>query len=377
MTQPLAIGGVCPPRFSAVRDAFAANLAAGEELGARFTALIDGEVAVDLWGGHADRHGNVPFDETTLCPVFSSTKAVVALMMARLVGQGRLDYGQTVASVWPGYAAAGKAEITIEQALSHQDGLAALRGPFEPDEWFDWDAICARIAAEEPLWPPGTASGYHPSTFGFIAGEIFRRIDGRTIGTALREDLCEPLDLDFWIGLPDAEAPRLAHMQRPSSLPELGQLTEVRKLAFFKPWSAPPGRDGERWRQAELPSANGHCTAVALATLMAAFACDGQIDDLEVLPPGVAQQAAARRIHGPDKVLPFTVAWGAGLLRNEGLDIYGPGAHSFGHYGWGGSCAFADPERRLSGAYVMNRQSPHLIGDPRARRLIDAIYVGL
>ncbi len=377
MSQSPDIGGVCPPRLQAVRDAFAAHFAAGEELGARFTALVDGEVVVDLWGGWRDRQRQAPFDQTTLCPLFSSTKAAVALMMARLVGQGRLDYGQTVASVWPEFGAAGKAEITVEQALSHQDGLAALRGPFDPEEWFDWDAICARIAAEAPLWPPGTASGYHPSTFGFIAGEIFRRVDGRTIGDALREDLGEPLGLDFWIGLPDEETPRLAQMQRPPAVPDLGELTEVRQLAFFKPWSAPPGRDGARWRQAQLPSANGHATALALATLMAAFACDGRIGDLEVLAPGAAAAAARSRIEGPDKVLPFTVVWGAGVLRNEGLDIYGPGADSFGHYGWGGSCGFADPERRLSGAYVMNKQSVHLIGDPRARRLIDALYQGL
>jgi CubicO group peptidase (beta-lactamase class C family) len=310
-------------------------------------------------------------------PVFSSTKAVAALMMARLVGEGRLDYGQTVASVWPAFAQAGKGAITVEQALSHQAGLAGLRGPFDPAEWFDWDALCARLAAAEPLWPPGTASGYHPITFGYLAGEIFRRIDGRTLGTALREDVCEPLGLDFWIGLPEAQDHRLAQMQRPSAMPNLGELTEARQLAFLKPWSSPAGRDQPRWRRAEIPSATGHGTALALARLHAITACDGRLDGRQILPAGMAAQMSRARISGPDRILPFTLSWGAGVLRNTGLDIYGPNEGAFGHSGWGGSCGFADPARRLSAAYVMNRQSPHLIGDPRAMRLIGALYGGL
>jgi len=374
MAVPITAAGLCPPRFDPVRRAFEANFAAGEEIGARFCVTIEGEVVVDLWGGSADRGGSTPFDQSTVAPVFSSTKAVAALMIARLVGQGRLDYGQSVASVWPDFAQAGKASITVEQALSHQAGLAGLRGPFDPDEWFDWTATCARIAAADPLWAPGSASGYHPITFGYLAGEIFRLVDGRSLAGALREDICDPLGLAFWIGLPEAQDSSLAQMQRPTSLPALGPLTEARQLAFFKPWSSPPGRDDARWRRAQLPSATGHGTAQALARLHAVFACDGRLDGREVLAPGVAAQAARARISGADLILPFDLSWGAGVLRNAGLNVYGPGQETFGHSGWGGSCGLADPERRLSAAYVMNRQSPHLIGDPRARRLIDALY---
>ena len=180
MTTPLEIRGVCPPRFAPVREAFAANFAEGQELGARFCAAIDGEVVLDLMAGFSDRDMARPFGPDTLTPVFSTTKAITALMIARLVSQGRLAYGQRVAEVWPEFAAAGKDQITVEQCLSHQDGLAAFTRPIDPGLWFDWPAITARLAAMAPLWPPGTASGYHPVTFGYIAGEIFRRVDGRS-----------------------------------------------------------------------------------------------------------------------------------------------------------------------------------------------------
>ena len=370
MTEPVEIRGACPDRFSAVRDAFAANFADGAELGARFSVAIEGEVVVDLMAGWADRSKTVAFGPDTLTPVFSTTKAVTALMLARLVGQ-------TSATGWPEFAQAGKQAITIGQCLSHQDGLAAFTEPMPVELWYDWAAITARIAAMTPLWPPGTASGYHPVLFGYIAGEIFRRVDGRTLGTALRQDLSGPLGLDLWIGLPESEDGRVAEIRRPTALPELGPLTEIKRAAFFRPWSSPLGRDLAAWRRAEIPSANGHATAEALARLAAVMACDGVLDGHAVLEPGIAAEMMAERIRGEDLVLPYEVAWGAGVLRNDPVMIYGPGRHTAGHSGWGGSCLMADPERRLSAAYVMNRQSAWLIGDPRSRRLIDAVYEGL
>jgi CubicO group peptidase (beta-lactamase class C family) len=172
------IAGVAPARFGSVKDAFARSLSDGEELGARFTLVEAGEVVLDLWCGFADRPRTRPWDARTLAPVFSTTKAVAALMIARLVDQGRLDYRQTVASVWPDFAQAGKDLVTVEQALSHQAGLPGFSEPMDPALWVDWDAICAKLAAMAPLWPPGSASGYHPVTVGYIVGEIFRRVDG-------------------------------------------------------------------------------------------------------------------------------------------------------------------------------------------------------
>jgi CubicO group peptidase (beta-lactamase class C family) len=372
------IRGFWPDRFDPVRDAFAANFAEGRELGARFCAAIEGEVVLDLMAGFADRDMARPFGPDTLTPVFSTTKAITTLMMARLVGAGLLTYGQRVAELWPDFASAGKAEISIEQCLSHQDGLAAFVEPIAPELWFDWAAITGRIAGMKPLWPPGTASGYHPVTFGYIAGEIFRRADdGRTLGQALRHDIAQPFGLDLWIGLPDSEHERVAEMRRPPAMPDLGELTEIKRAAFLKPWSSPTGRDTAQWRRAEIPSANGHATAEALARLYAAMACDGRLDGREVLPSGLAAEAARERVFGEDLVLPFTLGWGAGVLRNGPDKPFGPGEASFGHYGWGGSCVMADPERRLSAAYVMNRQSAALIGDERAVRLLEALYASL
>ena len=215
------IHGLCPERFAGVRAAFEDNFATGQELGARFSLVQRGELVVDLWAGFADRQRTKAFDETTLTPVFSTTKAIAALLIARLVDAGKLDYAQPVADVWPEFAQAGKGAITVEQVMSHQEGLSGFPEEMEPSLWFDWDAICAKLAAMAPLWPPGSASGYHPITFGYLAGEIFRRVDGRTMGAALREDLAGPFGLDLWIGLPDAEHHRAADLQRPNAVTQL------------------------------------------------------------------------------------------------------------------------------------------------------------
>jgi CubicO group peptidase (beta-lactamase class C family) len=371
------ISGYCPPRFAAVRQAFEANFAEGLELGARFALAIEGEIVVDLIGGWADRAQTRLFAEDTLTSVFSTTKAIAAFMIARLVDQVRLSYGQRVADIWPAFGAAGKATVTVEQAMAHQAGLPGFAERIEASDWFDRDLICGGLAAMAPMWKPGEASGYHPVTFGYLAGEMFRRIDGRTMGRALREDIAEPLGLDLWIGLPDAEHHRCADVRRPPALPDLGELTEFKRVAFMTPWASPGGRSLAEWRRAEIPSVTGHATAPALARLMAALANGGWLGGVRLLKPETVEAATASRRRGADLVLPYDLAWGAGFLRNEGLGIYGPGQQTIGHSGWGGSCCFADPERGVSGAYVMNRQSAELIADARARRLIEAAYAGL
>jgi CubicO group peptidase (beta-lactamase class C family) len=373
-----AIEGICPPAFQGVRDVFQRAFDNGEETGARFTFMVEGQVFVDLWGGFADKAHTRVFDELTLTPIFSSSKAVAALLLARLVDQGKLSYDQTVASVWSEYAQAGKGAITVGQALSHQDGLPGITAEMKAEDWFDWDLICSRIAEMAPMWPPGTASGYHPGTFGFIAGEIFRRVDGRTMGTALREDLAEPFGLDLSMGLPDSELGRLSGVERPRSLPNFGVMNEMRRAAFLTKWAAPGGaRSPDDWRKAEFPSANIHATSEALARLMSAMANDGMLDGTRLLKPETIAEASRERIAGDDLVLPYSVSWGAGFLRNPPNMFYGPSLSAFGHSGWGGSCVFADPENRVSAAYVMNRQSSELIGDHRAVALINAAYEAL
>jgi CubicO group peptidase (beta-lactamase class C family) len=376
MTVP-DIRGLCPERFERVRDAFEANFAEGLELGARFALAIEGEIVIDLIGGFADRGRTATFADDTLTAVFSTTKAMASLMIARLADAGGLDYDQPVADVWPEFAAAGKGAVSVAQALSHQAGLAGFAEPMDAAAWFDWDLICGKLAAMAPLWPPGGASGYHPVTFGYLAGEIYRRVDGRSLATALREDLAGPLGLDLWIGVPDAEQGRCADVQRPPAMPELGAMSEVKRLAFLTKWASPGHVTLAEWRRAEIPSVTGHATAPALARMMAILAGGGRLDGRRWLSPVSVRAAARERIAGGDLVLPYDLSWGAGFLRNKGLEIYGPGMESFGHSGWGGSCAFADPERAVSGAYVMNRQSAELIADPRSRRVIEAAYACL
>ena len=368
------ISGFCPDRFAPVREAMADQFAQGLELGARFAFAIDGEVAVDLWGGFADRHRTKPFDSSTLTPVFSTTKAVASILIARAVDAGLLDYDQPVADLWPEFGQAGKGAITVAQVLSHQDGLVSLTEPMDPSDWYDWESVCAKLAAMAPMWPPGSASGYHPTTFGYTAGEIFRRADGRTMGQALAEDFHKPFGLQIYIGLPESEDHRVADVERPTAVPNFGEMTPIRRAAFMTKWAAPGPRHEAAWRRAEIPSANGHADAPSLARLLGMMACGGELDGRRLIRPETIEDASRERIGGPDLVLPYVMSWGAGFMRNSSLAIYGPSLGAFGHSGWGGSCAFADPERRISGAYVMNRQSPDLLGDPRSRRLIDAAY---
>jgi CubicO group peptidase (beta-lactamase class C family) len=227
------------------------------------------------------------------------------------------------------------------------------------------------------MWPPGTASGYHPVTVGYVAGEIFRRVDGRTIGTAFRQDLGVPFGLDIWIGLPDGVEDRLAELQRPSALPEFGEINEPTRAAFLAPWSSAAGKVAAGYRRMEVPSTNGYATSDALARLMGALANDGWLEGDEILSPALIAEASRERIRGQDLVLPFVMSWAAGFMRNEPNFPWGPGRQTFGHSGWGGACAFADPERKLGGAYVMNKQGVALMGDVRPKRLIEAAYAAL
>jgi CubicO group peptidase (beta-lactamase class C family) len=256
--------GHCPDHFGPVREAFADAITNGDELGAGFALVVDGELVVDLTGGWADKEKTKPFGARTLTPVFSTTKAIAAILVARLVDQGRLSYDQPVAEVWPEFGQAGKDKVTIAQALSHQAGVPGFADEMDPELWFDWDAICAKIAAAAPLWPPGTASGYHAATYGFIAGEIFRRIDGRTMGQAVADDLRHAHGLDLWIGVPASEDDRVAEVERPRKLPDFGEINEARRVAFMTRWASPAASAGGGWRRAELPASNGHADATSL-----------------------------------------------------------------------------------------------------------------
>ena len=241
-----------------------------------------------------------------------------------------------------------------------------------------WDAqtlvpaCAAALAALPPMWPPGTAHGYHPTTWGYVVGEMFRRISGVTLGTWLRENVCAPNGVDFHIGLPASEHDRCADIKRPTALPSIGEMTDPKKAAFGTKWSS-PNRGGAIWREIEIPSANGHSTAASVAALYNAYAHRGAVAGKALMPDEAFASLVRSRVDGPDLVLNMSTSFGAGIMRNT-HGFFGPNPEALGHCGWGGSMAIADPDRRLTCAYVMNKQSNVLVGDPRAVALVNAVY---
>lgn len=372
-TSPVLQGHVAAG-FEPVAEAFLANWADQDELGAGFAVRLGGEIVVDIHAGWADRKKTRAWQRDTLVPVYSTGKAVAALVIARLVDRGLLDYDAPVADFWPEFAAGGKSAVTVAQALSHQAGLAGLSEEMDAADWFDAALIEDKLARQTPLWELGTGSGYHPVTFGFIVDALARRTDGRSIGAILREDICGPAGIDFHIGLPESEHGRVAEHAMPKQLPDLGAVTLAGELAFLKPWSSPGRRGASQWRMHEFPAANAHSTATALVRLMSVYADGGRLEGKRFISEATLNDLTRERVRGRDKVLPFELSWGAGVMRNTHGGFYGPEPAAIGHSGWGGSCAMADPVRGLSAAYVMNRQQHHLAGDPRPTRLIEALY---
>lgn len=371
----ITISGHVAPGFEAVREAFAENFENDQELGAGFAAYLDGDLIVDLEAGFTDRKKTNPWTPDTLVPVYSVSKGIAALIVAMLVDQGKLKYDTALAHYWPAFGAHGKNQVTVGEALSHQAGVPGFATPINPDLWLDPPALAARLAEEPPLWTPGTGSGYHPTTWGYIAGELVYRVTGRTLGTILREDICVPLGIDFHIGLPAEEHERCAELKRPTAMPDLGEITEEARVAFLTKWASSRA-GGAGWREVEIPSANGHGTASGVARLYSAYASGGTIDDLTLFGPETYKALSKHRASGRDRVLPFEMEFGAGIMGNNNL-AFGPNPNTLGHSGWGGSAAFGDPDRDLAAAYVMNRQSNILLGDPRSKHLFASLYACL
>jgi CubicO group peptidase (beta-lactamase class C family) len=373
----MTLTGHIDPRFAPVKDIFAAALANGAERGVRFSVVIDNEVVIDLMGGVMDREGVRAFDAATLTPIFSTGKTVMAVLIARLVDQGKLDYEAPVARYLPAFGAAGKAAMTVGQLISHQGGLCGFIPPQEPTVWFDPQKVVELLCAQAPLWPIGEGSGYHPITGGYLLNALHKVVDGRTLGDALREDFATPFGLDLMIGAAESEFGRIADIQKPPAMPYLGEIDVFKRAAFLDAGSAPGGRGTAAWRKMEIPSANMHATALSLAQFMSLIANGGVLMGRPILSDHTFAQLTRERCFGMDRVLARKLSWGAGLLRNKGLGIFGPNDQAVGHAGWGGSAAFADPDKKLSAAYVMNKQSPHLLGDPRPTALFNALYACL
>jgi CubicO group peptidase (beta-lactamase class C family) len=370
MSHVRAIHGVVEPRFDALARAFSANFVERGEVGASLCLVIDGEPVVDLWGGALDSQALKPWRRDSVVNVWSTTKAVNALCFALLVDRGACAYDDPVTRWWPEFVAHGKGEVTIAMLLSHQAGLCSFRDPAGVEDFYDQPAAAARLAATVPLWPPGSRSGYHAISIGVLAGELFQRIEGRSVGRFIAEELSGPMGLQLTLGLPASEEARRAEMIAPPELATSNQQPDMNPsqvAAFTNPVIEPLLPNTAAWRSCELSSANGFSNAGSLARLFGAVAA-GRLLSAETL-----RQATHERIRGVDEVLGVSVRWAAGFLLNtDGL--YGPSPDAFGHSGWGGSFVMIDLERRISLAYTMNRMGTDLVGDPRAAALVAAAY---
>jgi CubicO group peptidase (beta-lactamase class C family) len=363
-------------KFFSVIDKFKSNFESNQEHGAQFCAYKNGKLILDLHGGWADKKKSKVISPSTLFSIFSSGKAVASLTIAHLVQQNCLSYNNLVSAIWPEFSKYGKSNLTVAQLLSHQSGLSGITCPnWTNEDWFDWKKTCNSLANQKPIFSPGKQSGYHPITFGFLVGEIARRADKnrRTLGKILREDICEPNNLDIWIGLPKNKHNDCSEIIKPSKLANLGEINTATEFAFLKNWSTPNPKPIERWREAEFAGNNCHSNAKSLAQIMQ-MAVSGKINRTNYLSKENIQDLRKSRSKGPDLVLPYTINFGAGLIRNTPNYFYGPNAETVGHSGWGGSCVFADHINGISAAYVMNKQNNTLIGDLRPKRIIEEMY---
>jgi CubicO group peptidase (beta-lactamase class C family) len=387
MSNPAAlvpISGWCDPRFGPVSEAFSDNFAQRGECGAAVCVAVEGRVVVDLWGGYADAGRTRPWERDTLVNVFSVGKAMTALCLHRLVGQARLDVDHPVARHWPEFAAAGKEAVTIAQLLSHQAGLPAVRRRLPEGAMLDWRAMTTALAEQETWWEPGTAHGYHVNTFGFLVGEVVRRITGRTLGSFFRDEVAGPLGADVHIGLEESSDHRVAEFLWTAPLPPPAAPTGLsdEQLMELNAYANPSGLSGagvintRAWRAAEVPSTNGHATARGVARVYQALAAGGVIDGVRVIDADALAAATIEQVYGEDRILHRPSRFGLGFQLTHDERPLGPNLRAFGHFGVGGSLGFCDPDAGVAFGYVMNEMGPRW-QNPRNQALINAVYASL
>ena len=375
------IAGICDERFRRVRQEFTENFNQRGERGGSVAIWYDGRVVVDLWGGWSDLGRLKRWERDTIVNFFSVSKALCTIAIMRLADRGKLDLDARVADYWPQFAAAGKDTITVRQLMSHQGGLPAIREPLPDGAAMDWDIITRALAAQAPWWKPGTAHGYHVNTFGFLAGELVRRVSGRSIGTLLREDVAQPLGADVHIGLPAAEHHRVSDFLWPGN-PAKPEIDSDDALMRWNTYWNPPGFSGShwvntaRWREAEVPSTNGHGNSRGVARVYAALANGGTIDEVEILSRDALDAATTEQVNGPDIINRRPSRFGIGFQLTQPERPLGPHAGAFGHFGAGGSLGFCDPEGRIAFGYVTNDMGPRW-QNPRNRALLDAVYASV
>lgn len=403
------VEGFVDPGFAPVRAAFEENFIHRGELGAAVCVIVGGKTVVDLWGGIADRATGRRWQRDTLAFLFSATKGATALTAHLLAARGRLDLDAPVARYWPEFAAAGKDRIPVRMLLNHQAGLAAIERRMPQGALFDWKAMVDALAEQRPLWPPGSAHGYHALTFGWLVGEVVCRVSGRSIGHFFRDEVAGPLGLDFWIGLPEEHEPRVAAVRMPplrQACPEPSRRAQGERVSgdasaaqramrvpatlTAKAFGNPPGTlraselNSRAMHAAEIPAANGIATARALAGMYAPLACGGRLRSVDLVDRETLRAMSTVESEGEDLVLLLPTRFSAGFMRsvdnrnNEGSKRdscrMGPNEAAFGHAGAGGSIGFADPDTGVAFAYVMNQLGHGVMLNERGQTLIDCVY---
>lgn len=377
------ISGTVAAGFEPVRDAFAANFERWGEVGATCCVYLAGRPVVDLTGGRIAPDSDAAYQRDTLQMVASATKGALAICALRLAEQGRLDLDAPVAAYWPEFAAAGKHDVPVRWLLSHRSGLPKVDAPLALPELLQWAPLVDALAAQTPVWEPGTAHGYHALTFGSLVGEVLARVTGQSPGELIRKEIAEPLGIDFWVGLPAELLPRVSPMLRsirdPGDRPDplMLQLADPASLAygaFFMDTEFMTSMNDPALWQAQIPAANGLSNARSLARMYAA--CLDEVDGVRLLSPATLQAAVAPQSEGIDRVLTYESRFGLGFqLPSASRPMSGPTC--FGHYGLGGSTGFADPDRGFTFGYVVNQMRSASTPDPRSSALIAALLACL
>ncbi|MFF4311336.1 serine hydrolase domain-containing protein [Streptomyces sp. 900105755] len=383
------VHGTVAEGFEPVRDAFAGNFELLGDRGAAVAVYRDGHRVVDLWGGSRDVDGDTPWEHGTAQIVRSATKGVAAAVLLLLHQRGELDLDAPVGDHWPEYKAAGKERTLVRQLLAHSAGVPVLDRPLTPAEAADPDLGAAAVAAQAPVWEPGTDHGYHAQTYSWLTGELVRRVTGRTVGEWIADEIAGPLGAGLWLGLPEAEQARVGRVGPVPAPESAGALRTRPKRAVSEAYADPgsltrrafgaidplPDENDPAYRAAALPASNGIATADGLARFYAALI--GDVDGgRRLFTPETVELARGEQSAGPDRVLVVATRFGLGyMLHGSASPLLTPG--SFGHPGRGGALAFADPESGIAFGYVTNGFRKSVTADPRAQALVRAVRTAL
>jgi CubicO group peptidase (beta-lactamase class C family) len=362
-----------------VRDVLSGYFDSGKDVGASVAVTLDGEPVVDIWGGFADEDRTTPWGRDTITNVWSSTKTVTALCALVLADRGELDIDAPVANYWPEFAAAGKDGVLVRHLLGHTAGLSGWSEPVTLDDLCDWEKATSLLAAQAPWWEPGTASGYHALTQGYLVGEVVRRITGQSLGTFMAKEIAGPLGADFHIGLPPEDDSRVSFVIPPPPSPVAVDI-DPESVAARTMTSPPPNAEWPRaaqWRRAESPAANGHGNARSIAAIQTVLACGGEAAGVRLLSPEGCDVVFREQARGMDLVLGIPVRLGVGFGINGEEAPLGPNPRTCYWGGWGGSIVVVDMDARLVVTYMMNRMGEGTVGDDRAAGILMATYAAL